>query len=155
LEKEAAKLVEYFRREGVDYLLFSHEPVHTSEQASKARGVPLKTGVKALLLKDDAGRFVLADLAADRRVDLKKLQTLARTGRLHFATRAEVLGLTNCEPGSVHPLGNLFGIPTYFDRSVLENEFVNFNIGELTQSARIRSADLARLLRIEPGDFAL
>jgi len=146
-------LLELFSREGVEYQLYEHEPVYTSEQASKARGVELKTGVKALVLKTNEGKFVLADTAADRRLDLKKLQTLASTSKLHFASREEVLSVTHCEPGSVHPFGSLFGIPTYLDRSVIENEFVDFNIGVLTRSARIRADDLRRLLGSTPAEF--
>ena len=33
----------------VEYRIFEHEPVYTSEQASRVRGVELKTGVKALV----------------------------------------------------------------------------------------------------------
>lgn len=148
------KLLELFMREGVEYRLYEHEPVYTSEQASKVRGVELKTGVKALVLKTREGQFLLADIAADGKADLKKLQQLTKTSRIHFAPRDEVLSVTHCEPGSVHPFGSLFGIPTYLDRSVLENEFVNFNIGVLTKSARIRAEDLRRLLDSKVGDFS-
>jgi Ala-tRNA(Pro) deacylase len=116
--------------------------------------VELRTGVKALVLKTREGQFLLADIAADGKVDLKKLQELAKTGKIHFATRDEVLTITHCEPGSVHPFGNLFGIPTYLDRSVLENDFVNFNIGVLTKSVQIKADDLKRLLGSTPGDFS-
>jgi Ala-tRNA(Pro) deacylase len=154
MEEEMRKLLELFTREGVEYQLYEHEPVYTSEQASKVRGVELKTGVKALVLKTREGQFMLADIAADEKADLKKLQQMAKTSRIHFASREEVLSVTHCEPGSVHPFGSLFGIPTYLDRSVLENEFVNFNIGVLTKSARIRVEDLTRLLDSTPSDFS-
>jgi Ala-tRNA(Pro) deacylase len=74
--------------------------------------------------------------------------------RLHFATREEVLSTTRCEPGSVHPFGDLFGLPTYLDSSVLENEYVNFNIGLLTKSVRIKRDDLTRLLGAVVAEFA-
>ena len=148
------KLLEFFKREHVEYQLYEHVPVYTSEQASKVRGVELKTGVKSLVLKTDDGQFLLSDIAADGKVDLKKLQALAKTSRIHFATREEVLSVTHCEPGSVHPFGSLFGIPTYLDRSVLQNEFVNFNIGVLTRSVRIKKDDLVRTLDATQGDFA-
>lgn len=140
------ELLDLFRKEGVEFQLYEHEPVHTSLEASRVRGVDLKTGVKSLVLKSDDGRYVLADLAADRKVDIKRLESAANVGKLHFATREEVVSVTGCEPGSVHPFGRLFGLPTYLDPSVLENENVNFNIGLLTRSVRIRREDLTRLL---------
>ena len=154
MEGEMRALLELFGSAGVEYQLYEHEPVYTSEQASKVRGVELKTGVKALLLKNDKGEFLLADLAADEKVDFGKLETLAKTGKLRFASRDEVLSVTHCEPGSVHPFGRLFGLPTYLDRSVLANESVNFNIGLLTKSVRIKTMDMTRLLDSTQGDFA-
>ena len=148
------KLLDLFGKEGVGFQLYEHEPVYTSEEASRVRGVDLKTGVKALVLKSDGGRYILADLAADRRVDVKRLERAVGVGRLHFATREEVVSVTGCEPGSVHPFGRLFGLATYLDPSVLENEHVNFNIGLLTRSVNIRREDLKRLLNATLVDFA-
>jgi Ala-tRNA(Pro) deacylase len=153
MEKEVLELLEFFKREGVEYRLYRHGPVYTSEQASRARGVDLRTGVKALLLKAGEKGFLLADIAANLKVDLRKLERLAKAGRIRLATREEVLSVTNCEPGSVHPFGGMFGLPTYLDYSVLENEFVNFNVGVLTESVQIKSADLERLARPTLGDF--
>jgi len=148
-------VLELFARENVEYQLYEHEPVYTSEQAASVRGVELKTGVKALVLKSREGQFLLADIAADGRVDTRKLEGLTKMRGIHFASRDEVLAATHCEPGSVHPIGSLFGIATYLDQSVLENDYVNFNIGVLTRSVRIRAEDLMRLLHGSTlGDFS-
>lgn len=42
---------ELLNSNGITYEVSEHEPVYTSEQAAKVRGVELKTGVKALVLK--------------------------------------------------------------------------------------------------------
>jgi Ala-tRNA(Pro) deacylase len=157
LENEAAALLELFKKKGIDYALYEHPPVYTSEEASRVRNVELKTGVKAMLVREKGpeAHFLLADIAADRRIDFPKLEALAKVKHFRFATGVEVLAQTKCEPGSVHPLGRLFGIPTYLDNSVLENEYVNFNIGMLTKSVKIRSQDLLTVM--EPslrGDFS-
>ncbi|HXQ92724.1 MAG TPA: YbaK/EbsC family protein [Nitrososphaerales archaeon] len=147
MELETATLLELFRSKEVVYTLFEHQPVYTSDEASKVRNVELKTGVKAMLVRSkDGGKFLLADIAADRRIDFPKLESLAKARHLRFATREEVLAATKCESGSVHPLGRLFGIETFLDNSVLENEYVNFNIGMLTRSVKVRSKDLLRVL---------
>ena len=147
MEQETTTLLELFKSKGVEYTLFEHQLVYTSEEASKVRNVELKTGVKAMLVKSkDGGNYLLADVAADRRIDFPKLESLAKARHFRFATRDEVLAATKCEPGSVHPLGRLFGIETFLDNSVLENEYVNFNIGMLTKSVKIRSKDLLRVL---------
>ena len=155
-EAEAQRVLELFKENSVEYKLFEHAPVYTSEEASRVRNVELKSGVKAMLVlvtpKTDDEKpkrfFVLCDMAADRRIDFRKLEEITMAKRARFGTRDEVLSATGCEPGSVHPLGRLFqGVEkTFLDESVLENELVNFNIGLLTQSVQIKSKDLLRVL---------
>jgi prolyl-tRNA editing enzyme YbaK/EbsC (Cys-tRNA(Pro) deacylase) len=140
-------LLDLFKSKEVEYTLFEHQPVFTSEEASRIRNVDLKTGVKAMLVRSkEAEKYLLADVAADRKIDFPKLESLAKVKRFRFATRDEVLMTTKCEPGSVHPLGHLFGVDTFLDNTVLENEFVNFNIGMLTKSVKIKSKDLLRVM---------
>jgi Ala-tRNA(Pro) deacylase len=157
LENESTALLNLFKEYGIDYKLYEHAPVYTSEEASRVRNVELKTGVKAMLVreKNPGSNYLLADVAADRRIDFAKLESLAKVKHFRFATREEVLSRTNCEPGSVHPLGSLFDITTFLDTSVLDNEFVNFNIGMLTKSVRISSLDLLKVMQPDMlGEFS-
>ena len=43
----------------IEYKKSEHEPVKTSEEAAKVRGVDLRTGVKALLLKTAEKKFIM------------------------------------------------------------------------------------------------
>ena len=153
MEKEAEKILKIFEEGGINYKFYEHEPVYTSEQAAEVRGVELKTGCKSMILKTKEGKFILANIAADRRIDVKKLEK-AVGARLSLATKEEVLQATNCESGSVPPFGRLFGLPTFLDDSVLENDFVNFNIGVLTKSVKISKEDLVRVMNPVIARFA-
>jgi Cys-tRNA(Pro) deacylase len=132
---------------GITYEVSEHEPVYTSEQAAKVRGVELKTGVKALVLKTEKGSLVMGLIAADKRIDLKKLAKIARTKKLRLASPQEVLRMTGCEVGSVHPFGNLHRLSTYLDSSILENNMVNFNAGLHTVSIQMKAKDLVKAIR--------
>jgi len=141
-------------RMGIPYEVSEHAPVYTSEEAARVRGVELKTGVKALVLRTERGDFVLGLIAAHRKIDLKKLAAAVGTRKLQLASSEQVLNLTGCEVGSVHPFGNLFGLATYMDRSVLENDMVNFNAGLHTVSIQIRTKDLIRAIKPRVEDFS-
>jgi len=132
---------------GITYEVSEHEPVYTSEQAAKVRGVELKTGVKALVLKTEEGSFVMGLIAADKRIDLKRLAKITRTKKLRLASPQEVLKITGCEIGSVHPFENLHRLPTYLDSSILENDMVNFNAGLHTVSIEMKAKDLVKAIR--------
>jgi Ala-tRNA(Pro) deacylase len=133
---------------GIHYKLTEHKPVFTSEQAAKVRGVALKTGVKALLLKTNENRFVLGLIAADKKINLKQIATIIGTKRVKLALQDEVLKITGCEIGSVHPFGNLYDLPTYLDSSVLDNAEINFNAGLHSVSMSMNVKDL--ILVINP-----
>jgi len=141
-------------RRGIPYEVLEHAPVYTSEHAAKIRGVELKTGVKALVLKSGGGSFIVGLVAADRKIDLKKLALIAGSKKLQLASAQEVLKLTGCEVGSVHPFGNLFGLATYMDKSVLENDMVNFNAGLHTVSIEMRAKDLIKAIKPVVVDFS-
>ncbi len=66
---------------------------------------------------------------------------------MRLASSEEVLKITGCEIGSVPPFGHKKALKTYMDKDVLENEWVNFNIGLHTKSANMKSRDLEALLK--------
>jgi len=138
----------------IAYTVTEHAPVYTSEEAAKVRGVQLKTGVKALVLKTDNDRLIVGLIAADRRMDLKKLAKAVGARKLQLASATEVLRATGCAVGSVHPFGNLFGLPTYLDNSVLENDMVNFNAGMHTISIEMKARDLVKAVNPVITDFS-
>jgi prolyl-tRNA editing enzyme YbaK/EbsC (Cys-tRNA(Pro) deacylase) len=131
---------------GIDYQISEHEAVYTSEDAARVRGADLRTGVKALVTKTSEGGLLLVLVRADKRADLEKIALLEGTRKLRLASPEEVLRTTGCEIGSVPPFGHVTKLKTYFDREILENEFVNFNAGLHTVSVRMKSGDLKSVI---------
>ena len=146
MKKQFDDLKKFLDERNVEYELFEHEPVYTSEQASRVRGVELKTGVKALVFMiKESGKFILALVSADRKVDTARLSEFLGK-KIRLASPDDVLKRCGCEIGSVHPFGNLFGIETYMDKGILENNMVNFNAGLHEISIKMHSKDLSGLI---------
>ena len=137
-------LVSLLREEGVDFRLTHHDAVTTSAEAAAVRGAELRSGAKAMLVKGKAG-FVLAVLAADRKVDWKLLAPLVGGKGARFANDDELSEATGLAKGAVPPFGRLFGLRTIYDRSLLDVETVNFNAGTHTDSIAMSRADLVRI----------
>lgn len=109
-----------------------------------------------MVLQSNHGNFFLFGLPANLRIDFYKAAVMANELRLFLARPAEVLRVTGCEVGSVSPFsGALSGILTFFDKRILENDWVEFNIGLHTDSVRMKSVDLLRLIEHRLGDFAV
>ena len=87
---------------GVPFQVLHHEPVFTSEEAARVRGVELASGAKALVCKAD-DEFLMIVLPADRRLDSKGVRRRNGFRRLRFANKEEVLELTGLAPGSIPP----------------------------------------------------
>ena len=147
------RLVALLRAENVRFELLHHEPVTTSAEAAAVRGTDLRSGAKAMLVKGRNG-LVLAVLAADRKVDWKRLAPLVGGKGARFATEDELREATGLTRGAVPPFGRLFGLPTLYDRSLLEVETVNFNAGSHSDSVSMRRDDLIRVGGGELADFS-
>jgi Ala-tRNA(Pro) deacylase len=150
MQHEFDELIDLLDMNKVKYKLSEHAPVRTSEEAAAVRGVPLKTGVKALVFKVHRERgtdLILALVRADHKIDSQKLAEAAAAGNAKLASPEEVLSRTGCEIGSVHPFGNLYGLQVYMDRSIMENDEINFNAGLHHKSLNMKSADLVALIQ--------
>lgn len=154
-QKEFERIVSFLREKNAVFEVLSHEPVFTSKDAARVRGMSPSAGVKAILLKSDSGSFVLACLPGDKKIDTKKFAGLLGAGRLFLASAKEVLEITGCEIGSVSPFGAIFGIETLFDKQVFENEVVEFNAGLHTKSVRMKANELRRAVKPKILEFSI
>lgn len=145
-----ARLVALLRDQGVEFRLTHHDPVTTSAEAAAVRGAELRSGAKAMVVKGKSG-LVLAVLAADRKVDWKLLAPLVGGKGARFANDDELRDATGLTKGAVPPFGRLFGLPTIYDRSLLEVETVNFNAGSHTDSVSMAREDM---IRVGGGELA-
>jgi Ala-tRNA(Pro) deacylase len=146
-EEVVERVREALGSRNIRYELSVHEPVYTSEQAARVRGVSIRTGVKALVLKTYEHRFIVALVRADKKVDLEKVAELEGTRNVRLANPQEVFEVTGCEIGSVPPFGHLTNLKTYMDREILENDEVNFNCGLHTKSIKMKSQDLLKVVK--------
>jgi Ala-tRNA(Pro) deacylase len=133
--------------------VLEHAPVRTSAEAAAARGTPLDTGAKALVVCADDRPLQLV-LPADRRVDNARLRQVLDVRRLRFATPEELLALTGCVPGAVPPFGNLFGLEVLVDEELTRCEEIAFNAGSRAVSITMRAADMVRFAGARVCRFA-
>lgn len=137
----------------IKYETIEHKPAFTSEESAKARGTELKQGARALVLKAD-DKFIMAISSAAYEIDLEKLKSILGAREISLAKAEEVKKATGCEIGSVPPFGNLFDLPVYVDEKLLENEIIAFNAGTHTNSLKMKSKDLAGIVKPKIGKFA-
>ena len=134
------RLTSNLNERGILYKKSEHEPVFTSAEAAAIRGVSLHSGAKALILKVDA-RFLMVVLPADLSLDSGLARTVLDSRKIRFADKEEVLQITGLAPGSIPPFGRLFGLSTYCDDRLADNEQINFNAGSHSVSIQMSYSD--------------
>jgi prolyl-tRNA editing enzyme YbaK/EbsC (Cys-tRNA(Pro) deacylase) len=147
------RLERWLRESGVEFRLFEHEPVRTSEEAARVRGTPLEQGAKALVVRAE-DHYVHLVLPAHLKADNAALRTLLGTRQVRFATADELRELTGCVPGGVPPFGNLFDLQVLIDEALTANETIAFNAGSNAVSITMRADDFVRLSRGRIARFA-
>lgn len=156
------KLIEWFETAKVEYAQLRHEPTLTSEASAAVRvrlgwtETTLKCGAKAMLFRRSKNaQFVLCVLAADRKVDYKKLKK-AVAKDLRMATEEEVMDVARCLPGAVPPFGSQFAVPaaTFVDTSLSLVDVINFNCGLRTRSVKMTWSTYLALEQPHIADFS-
>lgn len=145
-------IVKFLADNKVPFDLITHEPVYTSEQAAKVRGMSAEMGAKALLLKT-SDEFIMAVLPGSKRLNSKKLKEILKVKALRFATPQEVEEIMHCQIGSCYPFGNLINIKTIVDPSLGNNEIIAFNIGLHNKSIKIKWEDYLRVVKPSLNDI--
>ena len=133
-------------REHVHYDVLPHSQMFHAADVARALQVPQKKMAKVVIVKANK-RFIMAVLPASWNIDLHRLRTVFGTRRIRLATEEEISRLfPDCEVGAMSPLGTLYGLPVYVDRSLTSDEQICFEGGTHSASIRMRYWDFAALV---------
>ncbi len=96
----------------------------TTEDASKALGLPPEYILKSLLLVSRKGERLAVILTGEKRVNIKKLEKLTGLKKLRLARPDEVEAFTGFKIGGVPPFAFHGKCRVIVDRGVVEKEFI-------------------------------
>ena len=147
------KIINLLKTNNILYKETEHEPVYTSEQAAKIRGISINQGAKSLLLKS-GNDFVLVVLPGNCRLNSKKLKNILKIKNFRFALPEEVQDKMGCDIGACYPFGNLIDLPTYVDSSLSKNDIISFNPGLHTNSIEIKWQDFYSVVKPKMVDIS-
>lgn len=127
------RIREYLDGNHVRYVVISHSPAYTASQVAESTHIRGKSMAKVVVVVID-GRLALAVVPSTRDVDMMRLQEEAGTANVRLADEAEFARrFEGCNVGTVPPFGNLFGMDTYLDGSLMEPPHIAFNAGTHTE----------------------
>lgn len=150
------KLIKFLERSKTKYEAIRHRTVYTAYDKSATLRIPQKIIGKTLAVKLDRN-FALVLIPANRNLENAKLKKLVNATRkkigekaikaIDFATEAWLKNnLKGVKVGAIPPFGNLWGLPIFIDRSLLNNPKIIINAGDYNWSIKMSSANFKKLI---------
>ncbi len=135
------------RKKGIPFSLFVHqEPIHSLEEAAKARSQLPNQVIRSLLFRLAEGQFALVLVAGPQQIPWKNLRSFFQQRRLTQASTEEVLEITGYRIGPVSPFGLANPVPVYIESGVLKEETLSMGSGRAGTAILIKMEDLQRAL---------
>ena len=139
------KLKDLFDGAKVSYEVYNHPLAYTAQEIAQRQHFSGNDMAKVVILKVD-DQLVMAVVTGNQKVHLPTVRASLSANDVRLATEEEFVGrFPGCDIGAMPPFGNLFGMPTYVDPRVTEDEEIYFNAGNHVQTVRLRYKDYARL----------
>jgi len=145
---------EFLRAAHVPYSIVPHRPAFSAQEGAAAAHVPGRDWAKVVVCFVN-GAPVQAVLAAPSFVNLDRLRDLAGGTNIRLARQEELRSLyPGCEPGTMPPLGPLYGQPVFVAVALaLEPEIV-FSAGTHAEAIAMRWPDFGGMVGPIIGQFA-
>jgi Ala-tRNA(Pro) deacylase len=97
----------------------------------------------------------MAVLPADHQIDLEKVgKVIGKTASLDSEKEFKSL-FTDCAIGAMPPFGNLYGLPTYVDKSLAEQDYIVFEAGTHSDAIKLSYRDYEKIVKPQVEDLAI
>ena len=148
------RLKDCLNESNVVYEVLHHPRAFAAQRIAEAEHIKGKHQAKVVIVK--AGdQHLMAVLPADYRIDLEKVEKI--TGKPVSLETEEAFRplFPDCEAGAMPPFGNLYGLPTYVDRSLAEEDYIVFEAGTYTDAVKLSYRDYQQMVKPQVEDLAI
>src|SRR5216684_5553240 len=152
--KIAKRLIDCLNENKVTYEILHHPEAVTAQRIAQAEHVKGRHHAKVVMIKS-GGQHSMMVLPADHQIDLEKVEkAIGKAGLLDTEREFKSL-FTDCALGAMPPFGNLYGVPTYVDKGLSEEEFIVFEAGTHTDAIELSYRDYEKVVKPQVADFAI
>jgi len=138
----------------VAYEILHHSEAVTAQRIAQAEHVKGRRHAKVVMLKS-GGQHLMTVLPADHQIDLGKVgKAIGKPASLDTEQEFKSL-FPDCAVGAMPPFGNLYGVPTYVDRSLSLEEYIVFEAGTHTDAIKLNYRDYEKMVKPRVEDLAI
>ena len=154
LLKIPKQLIDCLKENKVDYEILHHPEAVTAQRIAQAEHVKGRHHAKIVMVKSGE-QHLMTVLPADHQIDLKRLKkAIGKAVSLDSEQDFKPL-FPDCAVGAMPPFGNLYGVPTYVDKSLSQEEYIVFEAGTHTDAIRLSYRDYQKIAKPRVEDFAI
>jgi len=140
------KIVNFLERAKVKYEPIRHKTVYTAHDKAATLRIPQKIVGKTLVVGLDKG-LALVLIPANKNLDKGKFKKAAGAKKIDFVSERVIKNkLKGVKVGAIPPLGSLWKVPTFIDRSLLKMPKIIINAGDYNWSIKISPATFKKLM---------
>lgn len=142
---QPARTIEtYLTGHGISYEMIPHAPTLTLAEAARSARVELERMVRAVLLQE-GDNVIMAVLPAHHLLDFNVLGGIVGHDVQPAAHEQLAKAFPDCEPGSIPPLAEPYGLQAVIDEQIGQFDTVYFEPGSREYLAKIAVADFLKL----------
>ena len=149
------KLDDFLKASKIKYEKITHAETFTSQETAQVEHISGKEFAKVVMVKAD-GKDVMVVVPGAFKVDLSKIKALLKAKDVRLASEAEFTKLfPDCEKGAMPPFGDLYGVPSYVDKTIQDKGEIVFNAGTHRESIKMSYKDYAKVAQPKLADLLL
>jgi Ala-tRNA(Pro) deacylase len=152
--KIPVQLIDCLNESKVRYEILHHPEAVTAQRIAQAEHVKGRHHAKVVMIKS-GGERLMAVLPADHQIDLEKVgKVIGKTASLDSEKEFKSL-FPDCAIGAMPPFGNLYGLPTFVDKSLAAQDYIVFEAGTHSDAIKLSYRDYEKIVKPEVEDLAI
>ena len=148
------QLIDCLNENKVRYEVLHHPEAVTAQRIAQAEHVKGRHHAKVVMVKSGE-QHLMTVLPADHQIDLEKVEkAIGKTASLDREEEFKSL-FPDCAIGAMPPFGNLYGLPTYVDKHLAQEEYIVFEAGTHTDAIKLSYRDYEKIVKPQVEDLAI
>lgn len=144
----------YLDSQDISYEWLRHPEAYTAQEVAHALHLSGKRLAKTVVVEADS-RMIMVVLPASHRLVMSELRGVLEAREVKLLPEPELERIfPGCDLGAIPPLGDLYGMDVWVDRSIADHEEIVFNAGTHMDAVRMKYGDFVRLAKPRVGRFS-
>jgi Ala-tRNA(Pro) deacylase len=148
------RLIDCLNENKVHYQILQHPEAVTAQRIAQAEHEKGRHHAKVVMLKS-GGQHLMMVLPADYQIDLEKVEKIIGNAVSLNKEQEFKSMFADCAIGAMPPFGNLYGLPTYVDKNLAEQDYIVFEAGTHTDAIKMSYRDYEKIVKPEVKDLAI